>query len=64
MYTETPDLSNCGKVTEITQADFWEGHMEEESTRKAVELIPNGGGDHHGISLMEVAWKVVTVIIN
>ena len=38
--------------------------MEEESTRKAVVLIPKGGGDYRGIGLLEVMWKVVTVIIN
>ena len=27
-------------------------------------LIPKGGGEYHGICLMEVIWKVVAVILN
>ena len=36
----------------------------EEATWKAVVLIPNGKTDYRGIGLMEVVWKVVTVILN
>ena len=27
-------------------------------------LLPNGGGEYHGISLVEAVWKVVTVIFD
>ena len=27
-------------------------------------LLPKGGGDYYGIGLVQVMWKVVTVIIN
>ena len=46
------------------QTDFQEGRMALESTWKAVVIIPKGGGDYHVISLVEVMWKAVTVIIN
>ena len=36
----------------------------EEVNRNAVVLIPEGGVDYHGISLVEVVWKFVAVIIN
>ena len=36
----------------------------EESTWKAVVLIPKGGGDYYGIGRVEVVWKVMAVILN
>ena len=36
----------------------------EEATWKAVVMIPKGEGDYRGICLVEVVWKVVTVILN
>ena len=27
-------------------------------------MLPKGGGHYHGISLVEVVWKAVTVILN
>ena len=27
-------------------------------------MIPKGGGDYYGISLVEVVWKAVAVILN
>ena len=29
-----------------------------------VVLIPKGGGDYHGIGLVDVVWKVVAAILN
>ena len=36
----------------------------EESTWKAVVLLPKGEGEYYGIVLVEVVCKVVTVILN
>ena len=38
--------------------------MLEEAKWQAVVLINKGGGYYHGIRLVEVVWKVVTVILN
>ena len=38
--------------------------MEDYDLCKAVVLILKGGGCYRGIGLVEVVWKVVTVIIN
>ena len=57
---DTPDLSNWGKLAYIIQAVFREVCMVKKATWKAVVLIFKGGGNSHGIGIMEV----VTVIIN
>ena len=46
------------------QTAFREGDLAEEATWQAVVLIPKGKGDYRGISLVEVMWKVVAVILN
>ena len=46
------------------QADLKECQMLEESTCQAVVLIAKGGGDYYVIGLVEVVWKMVTVILN
>ena len=38
--------------------------MAEESTWQAVALITKGGGEYYVIGLVEVVWKMVTVILN
>ena len=38
--------------------------MAEEATCQEVVLIPKGGGEYRGIGIVEVVWKVVTVILN
>ena len=48
---------------EIIQTEFLEYHIMEEATWKEVDLIPKGGGNCHGIGIVEVVWKTVTVII-
>ena len=47
----------------MVHAAFQEGMLPEEETWKAVFLIPKGGGEYRCIGLVEVVWKVVTVII-
>ena len=61
---DTPALSHCQKVVELVQVAFWEGQMAEDSIWQAVVLIPKGGGDYRCINLVELVWKVVTVIPN
>ena len=36
----------------------------EEITWQAVVLSPKGGGEYHGIGLVEVVWKTLVVILN
>ena len=38
--------------------------MEEEFTWKTIALIPKGNGYFRGIGLVEVLWKMMTVILN
>ena len=61
---EMMEMSHWQKVAVLVQAEFQEGRLAEEATRQAVVLIPEGGGDYHGIDLVEVVRKVVTLIIN
>ena len=51
-------------MVELVQAAFRDGDLEEEATWQAVVLIPKGKGAYWGISLVEVMWKVVAVILN
>ena len=58
------EMSHLQKVVVMVQAAFHEGRLVEEATRKAMVLIPKGGGGYHGIGLVGVVWNVVTVITN
>ena len=51
-------------VVDLVMAVFREGQMAEEYMRQAVVLIPKRKGDHRGIGLAEVEWKVVVAILN
>ena len=51
------------RVVELVHTAFWDGVLAEEATSKVVVLILKGGGDYRGIGLLEVVWKVVTVIL-
>ena len=61
---EPLDLYHWHKVMELLQVDFREGRLEEEATWQAVVLIPKGREDYRCFILVELAWKVVTVILN
>ena len=73
-YTETTDMAET--ETDPTVMSYWkkvvvlvhtalqEGRLSEEAMCQVVVLITKGGGDYHGISLVEVVWKVVMVILN
>ena len=52
------------KVVEITQTAFRDGKLAEEATWKTVVLIPKGKGEFRGIGLVEVTWKLMTVILH
>ena len=43
---------------------FRDGLLTYEAAWQAVVLILKGGGDYHGIGLVEVIWKAVVVILN
>ena len=49
---------------EMTQTAFREGKLVEEATWKTVIMIPKGKGEFRRIGLVEVTWKVVTVILH
>ena len=51
-------------MVEITQAEFWEGKLAEESAWQTVVLIPKGKKEYRGIGLVEVTWKVVALILH
>ena len=55
---------NWARVVELRQTAFWEGGLAEETTWKAVVLIPKGEKYYWVIGLVEVMWKVVAVILN
>ena len=57
-------MENWAGVVKLIQTAFWEGELAEETTWQAVVLIPKGKKDYRGISLVEVMWKVVAVILN
>ena len=52
------------RVTELVQTAFRDIVLAEEATWQAVVLIQKGGGKYRCISLMEVMWKAVAVILN
>ena len=52
------------KVVELTQTAFREGKLAEEATWQAVVMIPNGKGEFRGIGLVEVVWKILTLILH
>ena len=56
--------TGTSRLVDLIQVAFQEGCLEEEFTWQAVVIIPKGGGDYQGIVLLEVVWKVVTVILN
>ena len=62
--TATTDMLHWNKVVVLVQTAIQEGRMAEEATWKEVVLIPKGGGCYRGIGLVEVAWKLETVILN
>ena len=49
---------------ELTQTAFWDGNLAEEATWKTVVLIPKGKGEFRGIGLVEVIWKLLTLILH
>ena len=51
-------------MVELVQLAFRYGFIAEKAVWQAVFLIPKGGGDYHGIGLVDVIWKTVAVILN
>ena len=62
--TEEEGEDLWGKVVELTQTAFREGNMTEEATWQTVVLIPKGKGKFRGIGLVEVIWKLLTLILH
>ena len=51
-------------VVELVQTSLQDRFLAEEVTWQAVVLIPKGGGEYHGIGIVDVVWKAVAVILN
>ena len=49
---------------DLVHKEFRDGVLPKEATWQAVFLIPKGGGDYHGIGLVELVWKAIAVILN
>ena len=52
------------KVVKLTQTAFREGKLADEATWQAVVMIPKGKGKFWGIGLVEVVWKILTLILH
>ena len=52
------------KVVEMTQTAFRDGKLVEEAAWQTVVLIHKGKGEFRGIGLLEVTWKLMTVILH
>lgn len=60
-----PDDTKWLKVLELIQAVFGQGELPTKLFWLTIVLLPNGGGDFHGIQLVEVIWEeVIAIIIN
>ena len=53
-----------GKVVEMTQTAFRDGKLAEEAAWQTVVIIPKREGEFRGIGLVEVTWKLITVILH
>ena len=62
--TEEEGEDLWGKVVELTQTAFRDGNLAEEATWQTVILIPKGKGEFRGIGLVEVIWKLLTLILH
>ena len=58
------DTKMWEKVVSIIHVAFWEGYIPEALMWTTMVLIPKGGGDYRGIGLVEIIWKVCTLIVN
>ena len=61
--TEEEGEDLWAKVVELTQTAFREGKLAEEATWQAMVMIPKGNGEFRVIGLVEVVWKILTLII-
>ena len=62
--TEEEGEDLWGKLVELTQTTFRDGNLAEEATWQTVVLIPKGTGEFRGIRLVEVIWKLPTLILH
>ena len=61
--TEEEGEYRWGTVVELTQTAFREGNLAEEATWQTMVMIPKGKGEFQGIGLVEVIWKLLTLIL-
>ena len=48
----------------IIQLEFDIGELALDCTWNTIILLPKGGGEYHVIGLVEVLWKVISIIID
>ena len=48
----------------MTHTAFRDGKLAEEAEWQTVVLIPKGKGEFRGIGLVEVIWKLLTIILH
>ncbi len=56
--------NNWHLLVSLIQAIWTQGKILQQLTWVNVVLLPKGGGDYHGISLLEPLWKVVERIMD
>ena len=59
-----PDPSRWWISVKIIQLEFDIGELVLDCTRNTIILLPKGGGEYHVIGLVEVLWKVISIIID
>ena len=64
MATEEEGEELWGEVVELTQTAFREGKLAKEVTWQAMVMITKGKGEFRGIVLVEVVWKLLTLILH
>ena len=61
---EKPDPSRWWISVKIIQLEFDIGELALDCTWNTIILLPKGGGEYHVIGLVEVLWKVISIIID
>ena len=61
---DAPGPKNWLYVADLVQTEFMECQLVEYKTWQTVVLFPKGTDNFRGIGVVEVIWKMVTVILN
>ena len=58
-----PDRNTWEELISMEQMTFWEGIVPEELTCTTMILLSKGKMEYRGIGLVEVIWKMITIIL-